>query len=493
MPYRRTFLHTSVHKNVSTYRHFHSSKRKIDMTNGPVFSKMLVFVLPLMVTNLLQVFYNAADMVVVSLSNEPNAVGAIGITGSFINLVVNVFMGFATGANVVVARFLGAKEDIKVSKTVHTAITMSIIFGIVSSVIGQFISRPVLTVMGAEENLLDLAVTYTSIYFAGVPFISVTNYFIAIFRAKGDTRTPLYILSFSGLCNVILNLFFVLVTGLSVEGVALATTIANAISAVLLCIRLSKDDTACRFNIKKLCFDVKIFKEIMYIGLPAGIQGSLFSASNMIIQSSILQVNNMLCPAGSAFQPVVKGNAASANLESFIYTAQNTVYQAAISFTSQNVGAEKYDRIYKIRRCGYLIGFCITAVISVFIFLLRNPLLSLYGITDGVAGSLEAIAYDTALLRMKYLTLFYFPITFMEIGCGVVRGLGKSISSTIISLLGACAFRAVWVWTVFEMFPTLDIIYISYPISWVITALVFYIYINSTLKKATTLLQTERS
>ena len=237
MPYRRTFLHTSTHKNASTYRHFHSSSsKKIEMTEGPLFGKILTFVLPLMITNLLQVFYNAADMVVVSLSNEPDAVGAIGMTGSFINLVLNVLMGFATGANVVIARHIGAKEEDKVSRAVHTSVILSVGFGIISGIIGIIISRPVLSIIGADGRLLMLAVRYTIIYFAGAPFISATNYLIAIFRAKGDTKTPLAILSVSGLCNVVLNLLFVLVLGFSVEGVALATTIANAVSAVRLCI-----------------------------------------------------------------------------------------------------------------------------------------------------------------------------------------------------------------------------------------------------------------
>ena len=483
MPYRRTFLHTSTHKNVSTYRHIYSKDKQINMIEGPLFSKILTFVLPLMVTNILQVLYNAADMIVVSLSTEPDAVGAIGVTGSFVNLVINVFMGFATGANVVIARNLGANNDDRVSRAVHTAVLMSVIFGVVSCIIGMFISRPVLSFMGASGKLLDLAVTYTLIYFAGVPFISATNYLIAVFRAKGDTKTPLKVLSISGLSNVVLNLFFVLVTGLSVEGVALATTIANAISAVVLCIILSSDNTACRFSYKKLCLDIKAFKEILYIGLPAGIQGSLFSLSNIIIQSSILQVNNTLVPVGSAFQPVVKGNASTANIESFVYTAQNTVYQAAITFTSQNIGANKHERVYKIMKNCYLIGFSISITLSLLLYVFHSPLLALYGVKNAAAGSLESIAYNSAVARMRYVILFYFPIAFMEVGCGVVRGLGKSISSTIISLTGACLLRIAWIYTVFRAMPTLEVIYISYPVSWSITATVFLIYILITLKK----------
>lgn len=483
MPFRKTFLHTSVHKSTTTYRHTHSAKKAMNMTEGALLPKIILFSLPLMVTNLLQVLYNAADMVVVSMSHEPDAVGAIGTTGAFINLVLNIFMGFATGANVMVARHLGARDDAKASRTTHTALTMSLIFGVASAVIGLFISRPILSLMGAQGKLLDLATTYTLLYFAGVPFISVANYLIAIFRAKGDTRTPLYILSASGLVNVLLNLFFVLVVGLSVEGVALATVIANAISALLLGIKLSRDEGACRFSFKKLCLDAQAFRDILYVGLPAGIQGSLFSFSNMIIQSSILQVNNALYPNSPDFSPVVTGNAATANLEGFIYTAQNSVYQAAITFTSQNVGAKKPKRVKRIMASCYALGAAIAFGVAMIIFLLRDPLLGLYGVHNSVPGSLEAGAYDAAVLRMQVAFLPYALLSFMEVGCGVVRGLGKAISSTVISLFGACAFRMIWIATVFRALQSLASIYVCLPISWGLTGSIFLIYTAFVLRK----------
>lgn len=441
------------------------------MTEGPLFGKILIFILPLVATNLLQTFYNAADMMIVGLSSEPDAVGAIGITGAFINLVLNIFVGFATGANVVVARHLGAKEDDRASRTVHTSLTLALLFGTVSTLIGLAISRPILHLMGAEGKLLDLATLYTNIYFAGVPFLALTNYLIAIFRAKGDTKTPLYILAAAGLLNVVLNLFFVLVVGLSVEGVALATMLSNVASATLLLFKLSRDSGPCRFRFKLLCFDRYAFKKILYIGIPAGVQGSLFSLSNMLIQSSILQINNRIAPIGSAYQPVVKGNAAAQNLEGFVYTAQNAVYQAAITFTSQNAGAAKYERIRRVMLCSYVITLCIATLFGGTIFLLKEPLLSLYDVAPGSVGSLEYIAFDAASLRMKYLFLPYSLLAFMETGCGIVRGLGRSISSTVISLLGACAFRVLWIVTVFRALPSLHIIYLSYPISWGATAL----------------------
>ncbi len=483
MPHRRTFLHSSTHKNTSIYRHSYSSSKNIDMTEGSVFWKLVWFSIPLMITNLLQMLYNAADMMVVSLSHEPSAVGAIGMTGAFINLVINVFMGFATGANVMVARHLGAREDEKTSRTTHTAIVMSVVFGFVSTIIGLVISRPVLSLMGAEGKLLELATTYTYIYFLGVPFVSLVNYLISIFRAKGDTRTPLYILSAAGLINVLLNLFFVLVCHLSVEGVALATSISNAISAVLLILKLGKDNGACRFSFRKLCFDRGAFRDILHIGLPAAVQGSLFSISNMLIQSSIIRMNYILTPAGTNFDPVVNGNAAATNIEGFAYTAENTIYQAAISFTSQNAGAKKHKRIYKIMGSCYLIGACVATVFALSLFFLRDPLLALYGVKNAAEGTAEWVAYNTALTRMTFMFIPYALISFMEIGCGIVRGLGKSLSSTIISLLGACAFRIAWVFIVFNKLETLESIYISYPISWLMTGTIFLIYSLNVIRK----------
>ena len=483
MPYRRTFANTSIHKVTSIYRHSHSKLNRYEMTEGPIFGKIILFILPLIATNLLQVFYNAADMMVVSLADEKNAVGAIGITSAFINLIVNVFMGFATGTNVVISRNIGAKNDKNVSRGVHTSISVSLIFGIVSAALGQFISRPVLSLMGAKGNLLDLAVLYTRIYFIGVPFTAITNYIIAIFRAKGDTRTPLYILSITGLCNVLMNLFFVMVCGLSVEGVAIATVVASMISCIALCIKLSNDDTACKFSVKKLCIDFKLLKELLHIGIPAGIQGSLFSISNMLIQSSLLQINNALCSPDSAFQPVIKGNAALANLEGFAYTVQNTVYQAAITFTGQNVGAEKPRRVYKVMRNCYAIGFVLSVIMASIIMIFHKPLLSLYDIKSASTDALEKIAYETAIIKMKYMLIPYFTINFMEVGCAVIRGLGKAFTSTTISLIGACLFRVVWVMTAFKLNPTLGTLYISYPISWLVTGLVFLVYDLVLIKK----------
>ena len=453
------------------------------MTEGALFSKILLFALPLMATNLLQTLYNAADMMVVGLSGEPDAVGAIGLTSPFINLVINVFMGFATGANVVVARHLGAKEEDRASRAVHTALSISLLFGVLGMVIGLLVSRPVLTLMGASGKFLDLAVLYTAVYFAGAPFLALTNYLVAIFRAKGDTKTPLVVLSATGVLNVVLNLFFVLVVGLSVEGVAAATAIANVASAAVLLFKLSRDEGPCRFRPRRLCIDRLAVKMMVLIGLPAGVQGSLFSISNILIQSSILQVNNALVPAGSAYQPVVKGNAAAANLQNFAYNAQNSLYQAAITFTGQNVGAKKYDRVWRVMGCCYAITMVISVLFSGTLFLLREPLLALYDVAPGAAGSLEQIAFDTAYSHMLFEYLPFFLLALMEVGCGVVRGLGRSLTSTVVCLLGACVFRIVWIYTAFRANPTIEVLFLSYPISWGLTALALFLCAFLILRK----------
>ena len=362
-------------------------KRDIQMTEGPVLGKIIRFMLPLMVTNLLQVFYNAADMMVVELSGVADAVGAVGVTSSFVTLITNIFIGFSVGANVLVARNIGAKNEEGVSRAVHTAVCMSLVFGLVGGAVGISVSKPVLTWMGTPESLLKLSSTYTYIYFAGIPFISIANYLISIFRAKGDTRTPLLVLMLSGLLNVALNLFFVLVCHLSVEGVSLATVISNAASAAVLILILRRDEGPCRFSFKKLRISKDAFREIIAIGLPAGVQGALFSISNMLIQSSILQVNDrMVAELGVPvdYEPVVKGNAATLSLENFAFTAVNAVHQAAVTFTGQNAGAKRFDRVKRVMGACYLVEGCVAllialAAVAVLVATLWLPVLQIYG------------------------------------------------------------------------------------------------------------------
>ncbi len=458
-------------------------KRKIDFTEGRIFLKILLFVLPIVATNLLQSFYNAADMMIVSLSYDgQNAVGAIGTTNSFVHLIVNIFIGFSVGANIVVAREIGAKDREKTQNAVHTALIMAVMFGVAGMIIGLSVSRLVMQAMGNTGRLLTLSVRYTCLYFAGVPFLAMTNFLMAIFRAKGDAKTPLIVLTLAGLLNVGMNFFFVLVCDMSVEGVAIATALSNVASTVILMVKLQKDKDDTTFSFRRLKIDRSAFRDIVVNGVPAGVQGALFSLSNMFIQSSVVRMDNIL--AGNMTDtPIVNGNAAATNLEGFVFTAMNAVYQGAITVTSQNVGAKKPERV---RRILYICLGIVTTIgmsLSAFVYLCRVPLLSLYSVTDGAEGSMEALSMYAAVTRFKYICLTYFLCGVMDVCSGVLRGLGKSVTSMVISLIGACLMRLVWIWTVFPKRLTLDSIFISYPISWIITAAVTFIFVQCTLRK----------
>lgn len=458
-------------------------KRKIDFTQGKIFGKMLLFVLPIIATNLLQMFYNAADMMVVSLSDESNAVGAIGTVTSFTHLIVNLFIGFSAGANVIVARHIGANDYDRTQKAVHTSVILALIMGLLGAGLGIFVAKPVVKMMGNTGSLLALATRYTYIYFAGVPFLALTNYLIAIFRAKGDSKTPLVVLTCAGVVNVLLNLFFVLVVGLSVEGVALATAIANVLSFIVLLWKLRKDKDFTTFSFKKLKLDGQECKEIVRIGLPSGIQGALFSISNMLIQSSIVKVNNAVVPSGTEYQPIVNGSAAAGNIEGFIYTAMNAVYQGAITFTSQNMGAKKLERVKPIMYNGFLLVTGIGLFMSALVMLLKTPLLSLYGVYVGTEGSLERMAYDAATVRLWFIAAPYFICGIMDVQTGILRGLGKSISSTVIALIGSCLLRVVWLVTAFPLHPTLEMIFICYPVTWILVSIVDFVFIQATITR----------
>lgn len=451
-----------------------AEKNKVAFTEGKIFFKLLFFVLPIVATNLLQTFYNAADMMVVSLSSEVNAVGAVGTTGSFISLIVNVFIGFSVGANVVVARNIGAKNAERTQKSVHTALLIGLFFGVIGGAVGIAISRPLLKWMGNTGDLLDLAVKYTYFYFAGVPFLALTNYLIAIFRAKGDSKTPLIVLALAGLLNVGLNVFFVIICNMSVEGVALATAIANVASFLVLLVKLAKASDDTKFSLKRLRVDKKALKDIVSIGFPAAVQGALFAVSNILIQSSVVTVNNNVCPPGSKRQPVVNGCAAASNLTNFVYTAQNAVYQGAITFTSQNMGANKPKRVYAVMGWCALLVTGIGGILGVALYLCKTPLLSLYGVSVGVEGSLDAIAFNAATTQLLYVSLPYFLCGIMEVGSGVLRGLNRSMLSMIITIIGSCVLRAVWLMTVFPKYPTLDVVYVCYPITWILTSLALF-------------------
>ncbi len=424
------------------------------MCEGPILKKMLLFALPLMASSLLQLLFNAADIIVVGRFAGDNSLAAVGSTTSLINLLVNLFMGCSIGANVLVARFFGAKKSDELSETVHTTMALSIVSGLILTVIGVIGAPVILELMQTPEEVLELAVIYLRTYFCGMTSMMVYNFGAAILRAIGDTKRPLYYLIIAGVINVVFNLFFVIVLKWDVFGVGLATTISQTISAVFIVRCLMNEQEAIRIYPKK----IRIYKDklltILQIGLPAGFQGTLFSLSNVFVQSSV----NLF---GST---VMAGNSAAQNIEGFIYVSTNAFHQASISFTSQNCGAGKYERINKIllvaQGCTVVIG----SVFSLSAVAMGPLLLSLY--------TTSAAVVEAGMVRMKIIGSFYALCGIMDTMVGSLRGMGYSFVPMVVSLLGACATRLLWLATVFQIdtFHTIETVYIIYPISWVLTA-----------------------
>ncbi len=449
-------------------------KKKIDFTDGRMLPKIIRFALPIILTNLLQMLYNAADLMVISLSDEPNGVGAVGMSSSTVNLIVNIFIGFSVGSNVVIARYIGSKNKDAAQRATHTALLLAVFFGLFAGALGILTARPLLKLLGTPDAVMELAVTYITIYCLGVPFVAITNFLVSIFRAKGDSKTPLTVLTVSGLINVALNLLFVLAFRLSAEGVALATAIANLVSAVILLIKLTKSDEYTAFKFKNLKLDKRSVREILYIGFPSAIQGSFISITNMVIASSIATLDKMLTPDPS-LTPVLNGNSAQGNLDSFVFVGMDAVTVSIISVVGQNMGANKPERIKKALHIGILLTTGIGIAMALVIFLFRTPLLSLYGIVDGAPGSADALAFSIAQTRIYYVTLPYFIGGIMNACTGTLRGMGKALSSFIIMLFGLCILRILWTALIFPLDMTIENLLVGYPLTWIPSAIVAYI------------------
>ena len=431
-----------------------SRKNDMDMTCGPFFKKLLVFSIPLVLSGVLQLLYNAADLIVVGQYAGQTAVAAVGSTGSLTNLIVNVFLGLSVGVSVTVAISLGAHDSENTNKLVHTAVTTSLIGGVILAIVGFFCSRTFLIWMDTPDDVIDQASIYLQIYFLGMPANLFYNYGSAIMRTTGDTSRPLYILAASGLVNVILNILLVKYTPLDVEGVAIATVVSQILSAVATLYCLIKYNNDCKLYLSKLRIHKAQFLRILRIGIPAGIQGSIFSLSNVIIQSS---VNSF----GSA---VMAGNSAASNLEGFVYTGMNSFYQASVTFTGQNVGAKKLNNIKPIWLYNIAMVMGIWAILSGGIYLFRYPLLALY-----LPDAPESVSYG--ILRMQIIFLTYFLCGLMEVTVGSTRGMGASLAPMLMSIIGVCGSRILWIFTIFKFVHTLEMLYISYPVSWLVTFL----------------------
>lgn len=436
-----------------------SKQYQMDMCSGPVLKKLLLFSLPLMASGVLQLLFNAADIIVVGKFAGDNSMGAVGSTSSLINLFTNLFVGLSVGVNVIAARAHGANSASDMHDTVHTSMLLSVICGAVLAVIGFILAPQMLILMNATENQLPLAIMYLRIYFLGMPAMMVYNFGGAILRAVGDTKRPLYFLTAAGVINVLLNLLFVIVLKMDVAGVALATVLSQCISAGLTVLCLIKDNTEIHLDLKQLKIRKRILFSVMRVGLPAGFQGTIFSLSNVVIQSSINLFGDT----------VVSGNSAASSVEGFIYMAMNTFHQAAISFTGQHMGAKKYRRIPKIL-VSSLLCVAVTGLIFGWVaFLLGRPLLGIYSNSSDVV--------DAGMARLSIIATTYALCGMMDVMVGMLRGLGYSIMPMIVSLLGACGLRILWIATVFQIpeYHSPHTVYLSYPMSWGITLLVHII------------------
>ena len=428
-----------------------SKSYEIDMCNGPLLGKIIVFYVPLMLSGVLQLLFNAADIIVVGQFAGDEALAAVGSTSSLINLLVNVFIGLSVGTNVLVARFYGAGRKNELSAMVHTSVLTSLISGALLVFVGFFMAKPALTLMGVPEDVIGMSILYIRIYFAGMPVMMAYNFGSAILRAVGDTKRPLYYLFAAGIVNVVLNLIFVVIFHMSVAGVALATVISQGLSAYLVLRCLAKTPSDYQLKLRLLRIDKDKLLKMIRIGIPAGLQGALFSVSNVLIQSSVNSFGKI----------AMAGNTAASNIEGFVYTAMNALHQSAISFTGQNFGARKFDRIWRI------LIICLSLVIGVGLLLgngayfAGGTLLRLY--TDNP----EAMAFG--VLRLSVICTTYCLCGMMDVMVGVIRGMGYGIMPMLVSLTGACLFRVVWIFTIFQKIRTLECLYVSYPISWAIT------------------------
>ena len=437
------------------------------MIHGPLAGKLLVFAIPLMLSSILQLLFNAADVIVVGRWSGSQSLAAVGSNTSLINLMVNLFVGFSVGTNVVVARDLGAGREEDVRDSVHTSIALSLVSGVVLMGLGLLLSRQMLELMGSPEDVIGLAAVYLRIYFCGMPGNMLYNFGAAILRAQGDTKRPLYFLTAAGIINVILNLVFVIVFHMDVAGVALATIISQYVSAILVLLTLMRDKGPLRVDLRALRLDMKVVRRILQVGLPAGFQGMVFSISNVVIQSSI----------NSFGSTVVAGSAASSNIEGFVYAGMNAFYQTALTFTSQNYGACECKRVDRIMGLCLLYSGLIGLVLGNLAYLFGYPLGSIYA-----PGQEEVIAQ--AVDRLSICCTTYFLCGLMDTQVGVLRGIGYSVVPMIVSLVGSCALRLLWVATIFQLNRTPEMLYLSYPVSWAITAATHFVFFLFIRKRA---------
>lgn len=444
-------------------------KHEINMSEGRLAPKIISFCIPIVFSGMLQLAFNAADLIVVGRFSGSEALAAVGSTNSLIQLLINLLMGFGTGTSVLISRYYGAKNEKALQATIRATVLIAIIGGILFAIIAQFLSTPILRWMDSPEEVLPLSSLYLRIYFAGLPVITLYNFTSAILRAVGDSKRPLYYLAFAGILNVVLNLFFVLELGMNVDGVAYATVISQCVSCALTIRALIKNQGMCRLVLTPFTISRSAMIQIIRIGLPAGIQGSLFSISNVMIQSSVNYFGAM----------VMAGNSAAQSLEGFLLVAQDGINQSAVAAISQNMGARKYERTKEALRLCVLFTFILNLIGISIIHGLNHPLLSLYTSYDA--------AIVAGIIRLKYVAAFYVINGLQNMMGGVLRAHGYSILPTIVALSGICGIRLLWVYTVFERTHSLNLLFVSYPVSWIVTVTVqficYFLLRNTSFKK----------
>lgn len=423
-----------------------------NICEGPMFANVLLYTFPIILTGVLQLLYNAADLIIVGVYCGSKSVAAVGATNSLTTLLVNFVVGLSVGGSVCVAQAIGAKDEDRTRRAIHTVIPIAAIGGAIVGIIGFIFSSKLLTLMGTPADVLPLSSVYMKFMFAAKPFNMLSLFGAAVLRALGDTKRPMIYFSVAGIANVLMNIFFVTVFDMNVAGVALATGLSQVISAVLIIFALMKRKDAYVFSFKKMKIDVSILKNILRVGVPSGLQSSLFAISNVIIQSS---VNSF----GSVF---MSGYAAAANIDGFLYQIGNSFYQTALVFSGQNYGAKKFGRIKRtLITCSFATAL-VVAILGVLVNLFGRQLLSIY-----INDSEQAIQYG--LIRFSVMSATYFLCGVMEVLTGVIRGMSASVPPLIISVVGSCILRVVWVYTVFAVVRTPECLIASYPISWTVT------------------------
>ena len=427
------------------------AKKEIDMRHGPLVGKILLFAIPLACSNILQQLFNAADVAVVGRFAGSEALAAVGVNGSLINLIINLFVGLSVGANVVISTYIGKEDKRAASKAVHTTIILALISGVILVFIGEFIAPEILKLMGTPDEILDLAATYLKIYFLGMPFIILYNYEASILRSKGDTTRPLIVLSIAGVINVILNLMLVIVFHMSVAGVAIGTLVSNMISSLTLLYFLIREEEPFKVSLSSLRLDGRIVRKIFSIGIPSGVQGMVFSFSNVMIQTAMNTLGTT----------PVAATTAALNLEYASFFILSSFSQAAVSFIGQNYGAGLKERCIKVVRTCWGLALVLTMAYSFLVIIFSVPLTHLF--TE------DAAVIELAVLRIKVILSVAFLNMTIEVLSGVMRGLGKSFVPAMIAVVGICGTRLVWIYTAFRAVPTYRMLINVYPISWIIT------------------------